>query len=39
MLAAMNGHVNAVQRLVEAGTNLEAADKVSGHVVWEYVYV
>ncbi len=39
MNAASRGHVNAVQRLVEAGENLEAADKVSGHVVWEYVYV
>ncbi len=29
MNAAMNGHVNVVQCLVEAGANLEAADKVS----------
>ena len=39
MRAAWNGHVNVVQCLVEAGANLEAADKVSGHVVWEYVDV
>ncbi len=39
MRAAMNGHVNVVQRLVEAGANLEAINNVSGHVVWEYVYV
>ncbi len=39
MNAAMKGHVNAVQRLVEAGANLEAVNEVSGHVVWEYVYV
>ena len=37
--AASNGHVNVVQCLVEAGANLEAADRVSGHVVWEYVDV
>ena len=29
MRAAMNGHVDAVQRLVEAGANLEATDQVS----------
>ncbi len=39
MEAAREGHVNVVQCLVEAGVNLEALDKVSGHVVWEYVYV
>ncbi len=39
MLAAMEGHVNVVQCLVEAGANLEAADDVSSHVVWEYVDV
>ncbi len=33
MNATMRGHVNVVQYLVEAGANLEAADKVSGHVV------
>ncbi len=37
--AAMWGHVNVVQRLVEAGANLEAADEVSGHVVRKYVYL
>ena len=39
MWAAYNGHVNVVQCLVEAGAKLEAADWVSGHVVWEYVDV
>jgi ankyrin repeat protein len=39
ILAAMEGHVNVVQCLVEAGANLEAANYVSGHVVWEYVDV
>ena len=39
MWAAYNGHVNVVQCLVEAGANLEAADKVSVYVVWEYVDV
>ncbi len=39
MLAASNGHVNAVQFLVEAGANLEAVNNVSVHVVWEYVDV
>ncbi len=39
MKVAMNGHVNVVQCLVEAGANLEAVDRVSGHVVWEYVDV
>ncbi len=39
MRAAKEGHVNVVQYLVEVGANLEAADKVSGHVVWEYVDV
>ena len=39
MCAGDNGHVNVVQRLVEAGASLEAADEVSGHVVWEYVYL
>ncbi len=32
MVAAKRGHVNVVQYLVEAGANLEAVDKVSGHV-------
>ncbi len=37
---AMNGHVNVVQYLVEAGANFEAVtNKVSVHVVWEYVDV
>jgi ankyrin repeat protein len=39
MLAASEGHANVVQCLVEAGANLEAADRVSGHVVWEHVNV
>jgi hypothetical protein len=39
MLAASQGHVNVVQCLVEAGGNFEAVNYVSGHVVWEYVYV
>ncbi len=39
MLAARFYHVNVVQWLVEAGANLEAADGVSGHVVWVYVDV
>ncbi len=39
MFAAYNGHVNVVQCLVETGANLEAANRVSGHVVWEYVDV
>ncbi len=39
MLAARNGHANVVQYLVGLGANLEASDKVSGHVVWEYVDV
>ncbi len=39
MHAAENGHVNVVQWLVEAGANLEAADNVSVHVMWEYVDV
>ncbi len=39
MWAAKKGHVNVVQCLVEAGANLEAVDRVSGHVVWEYVDV
>ncbi len=39
ILAARKGHVNVMQCLVEAGANIEAADDVSGHVVWEYVDV
>jgi hypothetical protein len=39
MRAADNGHVNVVQCLVDAGANFKAADKVSVHVVWEYVDV
>ncbi len=39
MLAASNFHVNVVQCLVVAGANPEAVNKVSGHVVWEYVDV
>ncbi len=39
MVAAMNVHVNVVQSLVGVRANLEAADNVSGHVVWEYVDV
>ncbi len=39
MRAALEGHVNVVQCLVAAGVNLEAVDRVSGHVVWEYVDV
>ena len=39
MEAAINGHVNVVQCLVEVGANLEAVDRVSGHVAWEYVDV
>ncbi len=38
LMAASKGHVTAVQCLV-AGANFEAADRVSGHVVWEYVDV
>ncbi len=37
--AATMGHVNVVQCLVEAGVNLEAVNRVSGHVAWEYVDV
>ncbi len=37
--AAMKGHVNVVQCLVEAGANHEAADRVSVHVAWEHVDV
>jgi hypothetical protein len=39
MLAASNGHVNVVRYLVEVEANLEAADRVSDHLVWEYVDV
>ncbi len=35
MLSAIKGHVNVVQCLVEVGANLEAVNRVSGHVVWE----
>ncbi len=39
MEAARYGNVNVVQCLVEVGANLEAVNRVSGHVVWEYVDV
>ncbi len=39
MLTAQNGHVNVVQCLVDLGANLEAVNKVSGHVVWAYADV
>ena len=39
MVAASKGHVNVLQCLVEAGVNLEAVDRVSGHVLWEHVDV
>jgi hypothetical protein len=40
VLAAMKGHVNVVQYLVEAGANLEATTGyVSVYVVREYVDV
>ncbi len=39
MLAALNGHVNVVQCLVGAGVNLETVNRVSGHVMWEFVDV
>ncbi len=39
MEAARYGYVNVVRCLVEAGENLEAVDRVSGHVKWEYVDV
>ncbi len=39
MLAARYGYVNVVQCLAEVGANLVAADRVNGHVVWEYVDV
>jgi hypothetical protein len=39
MQAAIKGHVNVVQCLVEAGANFHAADEVSGHGVWKYVDV
>ncbi len=39
MWAASYVYVNVVQCLVEAGANLEAVDRVSGHVVWKYVDV
>ncbi len=39
MLAADNGYVDVVQCLVGAGANHEAADYVSGHVVWQHVDV
>ena len=33
------GHVDVVQCLVQAGANLDAAERVSVHVVWEHVDV
>jgi ankyrin repeat protein len=39
MLAARTGHVNVVQCLVEAEANIEAVDRVSGHLVGDYVDV
>ncbi len=39
MWAASKGHVSVMQYFVEAGANLDAADNVSDHVVWEYVDV
>ncbi len=39
MQAAREDRVIVVQCLVEVGANLEAVDRVSGHVVWEYVDV
>ncbi len=39
MYAASKGHVNVMQCLVEAGANLEKADRVSVYVVWEYIDV
>ena len=39
MRAAERGHVNVVQCLVEARENLYIVNKVSGHVLWEYVDV
>ncbi len=39
MWASMEGHLNVVQCLIEAGANLEAVDKVSSDVLWEYVDV
>ncbi len=39
MWATMNSFLNVVQSLAAVGANLEAADKVSGDMVWEYVYV
>jgi ankyrin repeat protein len=37
MWASRYGDLNVVQCLVEAGANLEAVDRVSVNVVWEYV--